>query len=161
MPVPAAPLRLAPATQQVFVSYAHADQPFLDELHTHLRPFLKGADFELWDDTQIAAGEQWRSRIETALSHAGAALLLVSAKFLSSEFIDRHELPPLLEAARKRGLRILWVPVSASAYDETEIAGFQALHDPRTPLDQLQQAERNAAWVRICRQVADALKGRK
>ena len=161
VPVPAAPLRLAPATQQVFVSYAHADQPFLDELHTHLRPFLKGADFELWDDTQIAAGEQWRSRIETALSHAGAALLLVSAKFLSSEFIDRHELPPLLEAARKRGLRILWVPVSASAYDETEIAGFQALHDPRTPLDQLQQAERNAAWVRICRQVADALKGRK
>ena len=82
----------------------------------------------------------------------------MSPTFLSSEFIDRHELPPLFEAARKRGLRVLWVPVSASAYDVTEIAGFHALHDPRTPLDQLTPAGRNAAWVEICRQVANALK---
>jgi class 3 adenylate cyclase len=157
-PMPAAPLVVAPAPRQVFVSYSHADTSFLDELHTHLRPFLKREDFELWDDTRIAAGDRWRGQIETALSRAGAAVLLVSPTFLSSEFIDRHELPPLFEAARKRGLRIFWVPVSASAYDETEIAGFQALHDPRSPLDQLVQAERNAAWVRICRQVANALR---
>lgn len=158
-PVPVLPaLAMAPASQQVFVSYSHADAPYLDELHTHLRPFLKRENFELWDDTRIAAGDRWRSQIEAALAHAGAAVLLVSPTFLSSEFIDRHELPPLFEAARKRGLRIFWVPVSASAYDETEIAGFQALHDPRTPLDQLAQANRNAAWVKICRQVANALR---
>lgn len=158
VPVPMTPLVITPSSQQVFVSYSHADTPYLDELHTHLRPFLKREDFELWDDTRIAAGDRWRSQIETALARAGAAVLLVSPSFLSSEFIDRHELPPLLEAARKRGLRILWVPVSASAYDVTEIAGFHALHDPRTPLDQLAQSKRNAAWVEICRQVANALK---
>ncbi len=158
-PVAAAALDIAPSSQQVFISYSHADGPYLDELHIHLRPFLKREDFELWDDTRIAAGDQWRGRIETALAHAGAAVLLVSPTFLSSEFIDRHELPPLFEAARKRGLRIFWVPVSASAYDETEIASFQALHDPRVPLDQLGPAERNAAWVKICRQISNTLRG--
>ncbi|HTN50404.1 MAG TPA: TIR domain-containing protein [Burkholderiaceae bacterium] len=143
---------------QVFISYAHADRDWLDQLHTHLRPFLKREDFELWDDTRIAAGQMWRSEIETALAHAGAAVLPVTPKFLSSEFIDRHELPPLFEAARKRGLRIFWLPVSASAYEVTEIAGFQALHDPRTPLDQIGPAERNAALVEVCRQIAGALK---
>jgi hypothetical protein len=48
--------------------------------------------------------------------------------------------------------------VSASAYDETEIAGFQALHDPRLPLDQASPGERNAVLVKACRQIAEALK---
>lgn len=157
-PVAPPQMPVAAAAPQVFISYSHADRAYLTELNTHLRPFLKREDFELWDDTRIAAGDLWRSQIEMALSRAGAAVLLVSPTFLSSEFIDRHELPPLFEAARKRGLRIFWVPVSASAYDETEITNYQATHDPRTPLDLLTQAERNAAWVKICRQVANALK---
>ena len=156
--MPAAPVVAQPSRQQVFISYSHADRNWLDELHTHLKPFLKREDFELWDDTRIAAGQMWRSEIETALARAGAAVLLVTPTFLSSEFIDRHELPPLFEAARKRGLRIFWLPVSASAYDETEIAGFQALHDPRTPLDRFGPAERNAALVDVSRQIAAALR---
>jgi hypothetical protein len=157
--VPAPRLEVPPAgRQQVFISYAHADRAWLDELHTHLRPFLKRDAFELWDDTRIAAGQRWRAEIEAALARAGAAVLLVTPQFLSSEFIDRHELPPLFEAARKRGLRIFWLPVSASAYDETEIAGFQALHDPRLPLDQASPGERNAVLVKACRQIAEALK---
>ena len=156
--MPAAPVVAQPSRQHVFISYSHADRNWLDELHTHLKPFLKREDFELWDDTRIAAGQMWRSEIETALGRAGAAVLLVTPTFLSSEFIDRHELPPMFEAARKRGLRIFWLPVSASAYDETEIAGFQALHDPRTPLDRFGPAERNAALVDVSRQIAAALK---
>ena len=152
------PLPIAPPARQLFLSYAHTDADYLKELHTHLKPFLRREDFELWDDTQIVAGDRWRERIESTLNRAGAAVLLVSPSFLSSEFIDRHELPPIFEAARRRGLRIFWVPISASAYDETEIASFQALHDPRRPLDQLSLADRNAAWVAVCRQLAQAVK---
>jgi class 3 adenylate cyclase len=148
----------APPRQQVFISYSHEDRDWLDQLHAHLRPFLKRDDFELWDDTRITAGQMWRAELESALSRAGAAVLLVSPQFLSSEFIDRHELPPIFEAARKRGLRVFWLPVSASAYDETEIANFQALHDPRIPLDQVSPAERNAVLVKACRQIAGALR---
>jgi class 3 adenylate cyclase len=148
---------VVPARQQVFICYAHADHEWLEQLRTHLRPFLHD-DFDCWDDSRIAPGQMWRAEIESALSRAGAAVLLVSAQFLSSEFIDRHELPPIFEAAHKRGLRFFWIPISASAYDQTEIAGFQALHDPRTPLDQKSLADRQAALVAICRQIAGALR---
>ena len=56
------PMVMAPSSRQVFVSYSHADTPYLDELHTHLRPYLKREDFELWDDTRIAAGDRWRGQ---------------------------------------------------------------------------------------------------
>ena len=34
-------------------------------------------------------------------------------------------------------MRIVWVPISASSFEQTEIADYQAAHDPATPLDGL------------------------
>jgi formylglycine-generating enzyme required for sulfatase activity len=76
-------------------------------------------------------------------------MLLVSPDFLASDFIARHELPPLLEAARKQGATILWVPLRHSLYRVTEIARYQAACDPKTPLSTLTPAEQDAALVRI------------
>jgi len=49
------------------------------------------------------------------------ALLLVTPQFLASDFIHENELTPLLKEAETGGVRIMWVPVIASAYKETPL----------------------------------------
>ena len=141
----------------VFISYSHRDKAWLERLRVHLQPYIRGGTVASWDDTMIHAGQPWRGEIERALAAARVALLLVSPDFLHSEFIAREELPPLLERAAARGLTILWVPVSASSYDETPIGQYQAALDPARPLKTLSEAEQDAALVQVCKQIKRAL----
>lgn len=75
---------------------------------------------------------------------------------LGSDFIADHELPPLLNAAEKEGLVILWVYLSSCLYDETEIGSYQAAHDISKPLDRLTPAKRRAVLVEVCRKIKGA-----
>jgi internalin A len=83
--------------------------------------------------------------------------LLVSTNFLNSDFIDRNELPPLLDAAESEGLTIVWIPVSASLYEETAIEKYQSAHPPTQPLDSLSPAAVNQALVEICKKIKSAM----
>jgi internalin A len=146
---------MAMARDQIFVSYSHKDKKWLERLQRHLTPFVRNG-LEVWDDTRIKPGSNWKDEIVAALERAKVAVLLVSPHFLASEFIARHELAPLLEAASKDGLVILWIAVSTSAYEETEIARYQAAHDPSIALDRRGDANWNKDMVAICRKIKES-----
>ncbi len=145
-----------PIRDQVFLSYSHKDEYWLEELQTMLKPLVKRRTLALWSDKRIQAGDEWRAEIHEALSLARVAILLVSKHFLASNFIQEDELPAML-AMRAAGLKILWVPVSSSMYDHTDLRHLQALHDASRPLDMLNQAERERALLSICEKIRDLL----
>ncbi|HZO30034.1 MAG TPA: toll/interleukin-1 receptor domain-containing protein [Chloroflexota bacterium] len=145
----------------VFISYSHADRRWLKRFQVMLKPLVRRGDIVLWDDTKIRPGDQWRDEIRKALESASVALLLVTPDFLASDFIFEHELPPLLAAARRGGLRVLWAAVSASMYSVTEIAEYQAVNDPARPLDSLNGAARNRTLVEIAQEVQKAMEDPK
>jgi hypothetical protein len=142
---------------KVFISYSHKDKSWLKLLKDHLEPYQRHSKLSVWDDSSIKPGEKWREEIRRAIATAKVAVLLVSPSFLASDFIAEHELPPLLNAAGKKGMTILWIPVSSSSYSETEIGEYQAACDPAKPLRGLSPAKRDEALVDICKKIKAAM----
>lgn len=141
----------------IFISYSHKDKGWLEKLQTVLKPLVRNEAIRLWDDTAIAPGAVWRKEIEEAINASRVAILLVSPNFLASDFIAKVELPAIFKLQRKKGLIILWIAVSASAYQFTELAKLQAANDPNRPLDSMSKAEQNKSLVKIAERIAAAV----
>jgi internalin A len=102
-------------------------------------------------------GEKWHETIQAALDRAKVAVLLVSSKFLASDYITSNELPTMLAAAETEGMTIFWIPVQHSPYEQSPIARFQAAHTPDKPLSSLSRPKRAEAFVNIGRNLARVL----
>src|ERR1700680_3258867 len=87
---------------------------------------------------------------------ANAAVLIVSADFLASEFIRTNELPPLLKAAEEEGALILPIIASPSLFlRNTELSQFQAVNNPSAPLISATEGEQEAVFVRVAEELLE------
>ena len=143
---------------QVFISYCHEDERFLNELRTQLKPYLRKDAFRAWSDKQLEPGSKWFETIKTALSQASVAVMLVSPGFLASDFIDEHELGPMLKEAEAGGVKILWVLIRDCAYNETRLKDYQAVvSPPGVPFAAMKPAKRDTAWRKVCEAIKQAV----
>jgi hypothetical protein len=152
-----APLR---ARRTVFISYSHKDRQWVLFLKEFLKVLESEGIISFWDDEKIKAADVWRKEIEKALDSACAAVLLVSQDFLNSEFIQKCELPALLDAAEQHGTKIFWIPVSPSTVFQShqQITKFQSpLDDLTKTLEELPKVKRKRAFVKISEKVREAL----
>ena len=143
--------------KRVFISYSHKDKYWLDRLLVHLRPLERQGRIEPWSDIQIRAGDEWTVEIKKAIEAADAAVLLVSADFMASDFIQNDELALLLEAAKEKGVKIIPLLVSSSSYEDSSLARFQAINPPSEALDLLSKGQQEAYFLSAYRAVKDAL----
>ncbi|MEA2186084.1 MAG: hypothetical protein QOK16_1095 [Solirubrobacteraceae bacterium] len=129
----------------VFVSYSRKDAEWLRRVVTMLKPLVRVRRCELWFDTLIETGEQWRPEIEAAIARADIALLLVSPDFLASDFIMDEELPALI----RRGVLLAAMLLRASHHDAIEeLADVQWAHDPKVDGPVATAADVDGAIVR-------------
>jgi len=149
-------LKVETARDQVFICYSHKDKRWLNDLKTHLMPFVRNGLVTTWSDEKIPPGAEWFEEIKRALAATKVAVLLVTKDFLASEFIHEHELTPLLKEAEKGDVCIVWIPVRACSYKETKLKDYQAAIDPDKPLAKIKKANRDEAWVRICKEIRKA-----
>lgn len=141
----------------IFISYAHADEKWLERLKTHLKVMAKYYSLEFWEDTKLRGGDKWREEISGAIKRANVAILLVSTSFLASDFISNNELPPILRKAEEEGTRILPLIVSPCVFEDSELSTFQAVNSPDKTLADIANDE--AAIERVFLTLNDCIKG--
>jgi len=102
----------------IFVSYSSKDRDIRKLLVSGLKEHLANRDsfdFHFWDDTAIDMGADWKENIENALKKSDAAILLVSASFAASDFIQKNEFGEFLK--RKTENEYLIMPVLVRDYN--------------------------------------------
>jgi hypothetical protein len=151
----------SPDRNSVFISYARADQgkrKWRERLRMFLLPF--GAELDVWDDSRIETGAEWRTEIDIALKRARVAVLLIGPSFLGSEFITKNELPPLLNAVAADGVTVLPLITNHCSYEKTALGKYQAFNDPKKPLEALELPEQNHWLQRFAERIDEAFRSR-
>lgn len=109
-------MRETMSNPRVFISYSHKDEEWKNRLEIHLRVLEMQDLLSIWDDRQIEVGDDWYPEIESALNSANIAILMITANFLTSNFILGEEVPKLLKRREKEGIRIVPVIVKPCAW---------------------------------------------
>src|SRR5437660_1966817 len=69
----------------IFISYAHADSPFVDRLEVDLRQ----QGFDTWVDRQrLVGGQRWRRALQDAVKRAQVLLIVLSPDAVASENVQ-------------------------------------------------------------------------
>jgi hypothetical protein len=143
----------------IFVSYSHADEAWRKRFETMSKPLTRAEGVRFWSDRDIGAGE-WEPQIEGAMHGAVAAVLLVSANFLASDYIVEKEVPFLLRAHADRGLMIFWAylePADLRRCDE--ITRFQAMTTGTLePMSKMTDWQWQETMLRGCHMIDDFLR---
>ena len=149
----------SPTKPTVFISFSHKDEPWKDRLVTHLGVLKQQGLLDLWDDRRIGAGQDWHPEIQAAMSRASVAMLLVSADFLTSQFILGEEVPRLLERREKEGLRVFPVILRPCAWKQVNwLARMQLRPQDARPLSAGTEHQIDADLTAIAEEVADIIR---
>ena len=140
--------------KRVFISYSHADSEWLQRVKVHLKPLERNSIIEIWEDTRIQTGDNWKDEIERALGESQSAILLVSADFLASDFIIENELPQLLKIAEEEGTRIFQIIISPCCFDETKhLSQFQAVNSAKNTLIEMNRGDQERLLLQLAKSI--------
>ena len=105
----------------IFISYAHKDDAnfkiFKEGIESHSKSSKK-LKWKILCDKEIPTGSLWHNVIQEEIKTCNAAILLVSANFLSSDYIENEEFLHFLERNEKEGF--IFLPILLSDCDITQ-----------------------------------------
>jgi hypothetical protein len=123
-----------PGPINVFISYAHEDEPLLGELLKHLGILQRLGVISSWHDRKITAGSEWKGQIDGHLDSAGVILLLVSADFIASDYCWDVELKRALERHDRGEARVIPVILRHVDWDAAPFGRLQAVPTDGRPV---------------------------
>jgi hypothetical protein len=150
MPMPA---DSPPRAIEVFISYAHEDEPFRVELDKHLRLLQRSGVISNWNDRRIGAGAEWKGQIDAHLASAEIILLLISADFMDSDYCFDVELKRAMERHERGEARVIPVILRPVNWRTASFAKLQAVPVDGRPVTKW--GNRDEAFAGIAKRIAE------
>ncbi|MFZ4700668.1 MAG: toll/interleukin-1 receptor domain-containing protein, partial [Candidatus Methylumidiphilus sp.] len=145
--------------KRVFISYSHKDEAWKERLQAQLNVLELENQLGVWEDRQIAAGDDWCPAIEEALNSAQVAVLLISADFLGSKFIRSEEVPRMLERRAKDGLRVIPLMLRPCTWQAVPwLASIQGRPKDNKPLSSLDDNNQEQCLADLALEILTLLK---
>jgi len=145
---------------KIYISYSPEDIDMREKIEDALRSVPKEYEtkIDIWDNTYIKAGQDWKKEIKKRLLETKIAILLISRDFLASKFIRENELLPLLKAAKDDNATILWVLLKPCNYKRwKEITQYEPVNRPMLSFSEMELNQQDTLLVNLTDVVFDYL----
>ncbi|MCP5116415.1 MAG: toll/interleukin-1 receptor domain-containing protein, partial [bacterium] len=144
-----------PDPVELFISYSHKDEALKEQLEDHLALLKRNGLIKVWHDRRITAGKEWAGQIDQHLNTAQVILLLVSAKFLASDYCYDKELTRALERHEAGAARVIPVILRPVDWELAPFRKLQALPTDGRPVTTWEDSDE--AFTVIAKQLRKAI----
>lgn len=119
---------------KVFCCYAREDQALLSKLRTQLIPLQREGLIEIWYDGEISAGTHWETELHEQLNTAQVILLLISPRFIASDYCYGIEMKTAVERDERGEALVIPIILSPVHWQEAPFGKLQVLPKDAKPL---------------------------
>ena len=133
---------------KVFISYSHQDEAIKDELCVHLATLRRQKKIETWHDRAIEAGAEWEETLKAKFYAADVILLLITPRFMASDYCYDKETQWAIERHDKGQARVIPIIMKPCDWQDTPFCKLQFLPregKPVTTWDNQDEALLNVA----------------
>jgi internalin A len=146
-------------TPRIFISYACEDKHYKDEFMTMLAPLTKKGDWKVWHEEYLLAGDVFNTVVLKQFSEANVIILLLTAKFFSSDDKWDIEMSRAIERHKQGNALVIGVVVSPCMWEETPFRMVQMLPRDGVTVDSV--GNRDAVWKEVVVKVKEAIAARE
>jgi tetratricopeptide (TPR) repeat protein len=149
-----------PLPAKLFICYSSQDADWRRKLASTFALLETRGYVKVWYDRMVGAGDDWNQEVQEKLHSADIVLCLVSTHFLSSEYINKHELPKALAMHDNGRAKLIPLVLTYCSWEQTRLSELQTATGDRTPFSECEDLAK--ACLRLERQLQNtwrALRG--
>ncbi|HEY9648376.1 MAG TPA: toll/interleukin-1 receptor domain-containing protein, partial [Chroococcidiopsis sp.] len=150
------------APLSVFISYSHRDEDFKDDLVIHLANLKRQGKIRAWQDRDIEAGAEWDAEIQQQLESAEIILLLITPRFLASDYCFDLEMQRAVQRHNEGTARVIPIIVKPCDWQGTPFSKLQVVPKDAKPITKWDdQDEAFLNVVQSIRKAVETLQAKK
>jgi hypothetical protein len=111
---------------EIFISYSRRDENLKDDLIAHLTPMRHEGLIKIWQDRDIDLAKEWAKEIDLHVNTAAIILLLISPRFIASEYCYGIEMKRAMERHEAGEARVIPIILSHCDFGKLPFAKLNA-----------------------------------